>query len=70
MKTVTIQQDNASKIKVTTTSAEIERTCKRVLGWRTPTKRYTSIHNRFMNTGSSNYDKVIAEIARQQEKIV
>lgn len=63
---ITLQQDNSDKIRVTTTRAEVERTCKRVLGWRTPTKRYTSIHNRFMNTGSSNFDKVIAEIARQQ----
>ena len=66
-KTIKLTQDNHDKISVTTTRAEIERTCKRVLGWKTPTKRYTSIHNRFMNTGSSNYDKVIAEIARQQE---
>lgn len=40
----------------------IEYYARKVLGWRTPTKHYTSIYDRLMNSGSVKYNKVVQEL--------
>lgn len=46
-------------ITVYATKSEIEQACRSILGWRTPTKKYNSIFERFMNSGTFNYDRII-----------
>lgn len=58
--TITLSSDNG--IKVITTKSTVEYTAKKILGWRTPTKRYNTIFERFMSLGSSDYNKVIETI--------
>lgn len=66
MKKVTLTTDNAlPRITVNATISEVEHACKQLLGWRTPTKRYESIFDRFMKSGSSNYDKVIVYLHKR-----
>lgn len=55
------------KLEVTTTVYEVEEACRRVLGWRTPTKRYDSIFARYKMAGSTDYDKVIKYIYDKKE---
>ena len=43
----------------------IEQACKEVLGWRTATKRYNSIFERWTAQGSSSYDLVILHLHNQ-----
>lgn len=63
MKTFKLTTDNAQpRVTVHATVSEVENACKQLLGWRTPTKRYDSIFERFRATGSSNYDKVIVHL--------
>ena len=59
---IKLTTDNAQpRVVIETTKVTIENACKRVLGWRTP-KGYDNIYERFMSSGSSNYDKVIKYI--------
>lgn len=37
----------------------IEYYARKVLGWKTPTKHYTSIYGRLTHAGSVNYNKVV-----------
>ena len=66
---ITLRQDNGAsnppgvgKLTVTTDENTLERHIKRVLGWRSATKRYNSIIERYRATGSHSYDKVILSI--------
>ena len=43
----------------------IEQACKEVLGWRTATKHYSSIFERWRSQGSSSYDLVILYLNNQ-----
>ena len=43
----------------------IEQACKTVLGWRTATKNYNSIFERWKAQGSSSYDLVILYLHNQ-----
>ena len=43
----------------------IEQACREVLGWRTATKRYNSIFERWTAQGSSSYDLVILHLHNQ-----
>lgn len=40
----------------------LEKHIRNVLKWRTPTKHYTSLIERFHHTGTNNYDRVLAAI--------
>ena len=63
MEKVTLIADNMTpKLKVITTINEVEEACRRVLGWRTPTKQYNSLFERYKRAGSTDYDKVIKYI--------
>lgn len=37
----------------------IEYYAKKVLGWKTPTKHYTSIYERLIHAGSVDYNRVV-----------
>ena len=43
----------------------IEQACKTALGWRTPTKNYNSMFERWKAQGSSSYDLVILYLHNQ-----
>ena len=43
----------------------IEQACKQVLGWRTATKNYNSMFERWKAQGSSSYDSVILYLHNQ-----
>ena len=43
----------------------IEQACKQVLGWRTATKNYNSMFERWKAQGSSSYDLVILYLHNQ-----
>lgn len=46
-------------VTVYATKSEIEKACRSILGWRTSTKKYNSIFERFMKSGTSDYDRII-----------
>lgn len=58
MEKIKLRSDSLG-VTVYATKSEIEQAGRSTLGWRTPTKRYNSIFERFMKSGTSNYDKVI-----------
>lgn len=55
---IKLRADNAG-ITVNAPIYLVEETAKKVLGWRGPTKRFDTVLDRYKETGSSNYDKVI-----------
>ena len=73
MKEIKLRADNLSDENyklygVTTNKQEVERACKYLFGWRTSTKRYDSIYERYISQGSLKYDKVIKYLSDKQER--
>lgn len=60
-----LTDENNKKYIAITTKKDIEKTCKKLFNWRTPTKKYRSIYDRYQSQGSLNYDKVIKYIAER-----
>ena len=54
---------NNNRYGVTATTSQIERACKQVLKWRSATKRYDTIIDRFYSSGSVSYDKIIKHLS-------
>ena len=57
---ITLQQDADRKLKTTIDEGTLEMELKRYFGWRTPTKRYKTMRDRFDGLGTGNHDKFIS----------
>lgn len=58
----TFRSDNKN-VSITLPASDYEKiievACKRLFDWRTPTKRFNTMVERWQSQGSVNYDKVI-----------
>ena len=62
MKNHTLTSDNAiPKRTINLNDEEIENLCKKILKWKTPTKKYKTITQRLFSSGSSTYDYFIEQ---------
>lgn len=54
-----LQQDNSEKLTIKISKNDLEYELKRFFNWRTATKKYKSISDRFFHQVSHNYDRFI-----------
>lgn len=66
---ITLQQDADKKLKTTIDADTLEIELKSFFGWRTPTKRYKTMHDRFNGLGTHDHDKFISCLVLKGNKI-
>ena len=62
MRKIKFTQDAGNKLTVEIPENMVESLIKNITGWRTPTKKYKSIRERFSRCGTSTHDYVIEKL--------
>jgi len=60
-------QDADKKLEVNVPDCMVEALIKNITGWRTPTKKYKTILQRFNRTGTAQHDYVIKKFMKFTE---